>query len=269
MTRVLSGAAMLLLAVGVVGYAPPLAFLIAGEVLLLLGAFELGRLTEALRLGVPFWPSLAVAILACAMFSTTVVAVDLPLDGVLLVGLAAVGVFALSAWRGDLASMGTAAKTLLPAVYLGLPLGALVATRERYGVAALFLLMLTVIVSDTSQYYTGRLLGRRPLAPAISPKKTVEGAIGGVVFGTLFVAVAGAWWLPEMSRLLRVILGLAVVVLGICGDLFESLLKRRAGVKDSASWIPGHGGVLDRIDALLFAAPFYYVVLAYVGSADQ
>jgi len=259
---------MLLLAVAVVGYAPPLAFLIAAEVLLLLGAFELRRLADALRLAVPFWPALVLAVLACAMFSRLVVTVDLPLDGMLLAGLAGVGVFALSALRGDLQSMSLAAKTLLPCAYLGLPLGALIATRERYGVAALFVLMVTVIVSDTSQYYTGRLFGRRPLAPTISPKKTMEGAAGGVVFGTLFIVVAGAWWLPETSRALRVMLGLAVVVLGIAGDLFESLLKRQAGVKDSANWIPGHGGVLDRIDALLFAAPFYYVVLAYVGTAD-
>jgi phosphatidate cytidylyltransferase len=124
--------------------------------------------------------------------------------------------------------------------------------------------MLTVMVSDTAQYYTGRALGRRPLAPAVSPKKTIEGAVGGFVFGTALFVGVGAWWLPSMPLALRVALGLTLVALGIAGDLFESMLKRSAGVKDSSTLIPGHGGVLDRIDALLFAAPVYYVVLKYV-----
>jgi len=124
--------------------------------------------------------------------------------------------------------------------------------------------MLTIIVSDSMQYYTGRLFGRRPLAPAVSPKKTVEGAIGGFVFGTAAFAIIGMWWLPHMALALRAGLGLSIVALGIAGDLFESMLKRSANVKDSSSLIPGHGGILDRIDALLFAAPVYYIVLRYV-----
>ena len=139
-----------------------------------------------------------------------------------------------------------------------------IAIREMRGPEGLFLLMLTVMVSDSAQYYTGRMFGRRPLAPAISPKKTIEGAIGGFVFGTTLMAVAGHWWLPDVAWQIRALLGAAVVALGIAGDLFESMLKRSAGVKDSSALIPGHGGVLDRIDALLFAAPIYYVVLKYV-----
>ena len=123
--------------------------------------------------------------------------------------------------------------------------------------------MLTVIVSDTAQYYTGRAFGRRPLAPAISPKKTVEGAVGGFVFGAALLAVVGAWWLPARAdRACARCSASTVVALGIAGDLFESMLKRSAGVKDSSALIPGHGGVLDRIDALLFAAPVYYIVLS-------
>ncbi len=150
-------------------------------------------------------------------------------------------------------------------VYLALPLAALVQIRLIAGPQALFLVMLTVMVSDTAQYYAGRAFGRRPLAPRISPKKTIEGAIGGFVVAATMFAVVGAWWAPGMNLGVRIVLGIALVALGIAGDLFESFLKRRAGVKDSSNLIPGHGGVLDRIDALLFAAPAYWLALKLVS----
>jgi phosphatidate cytidylyltransferase len=150
---------------------------------------------------------------------------------------------------------------VLAAVYIGMPLGMLVAVQSLYQWPATLLLLGTIVVSDSMQYYTGRLLGRHPLAPAISPKKTIEGAVGGVIFGTAFMTLVGARVLPFSGYDQLITLGLLVVVFGICGDLFESRLKRNAGVKDSSSLIPGHGGVLDRIDALLFAvAPFYLYV---------
>jgi phosphatidate cytidylyltransferase len=146
-------------------------------------------------------------------------------------------------------------------IYIGMPLGMLVAVQGHSGWRATLLLLGTIVVSDSMQYYTGRLLGRHPLAPAISPKKTIEGAIGGVIFGTLFMTLVGARLLRVSGYGQLIMLGLLVVVFGICGDLFESRLKRSAGVKDSSSLIPGHGGVLDRIDALLFAVvPFYLFV---------
>ena len=111
------------------------------------------------------------------------------------------------------------------------------------------------MVSDSAQYYTGRAFGKRPLAPTISPKKTVEGAIGGMVFGTLATAVGGHYVFTSSPIWVLALLGAAISLLGIVGDLFESLLKRSAGVKDSSNLIPGHGGVLDRIDSWLFAAP--------------
>jgi phosphatidate cytidylyltransferase len=158
-------------------------------------------------------------------------------------------------------SIQQASTGIFASVYIGMPLGMLVAVHSLLGWSATLLLIGTVVVSDSMQYYTGRLLGRHPLAPAISPKKTIEGAIGGVVFGTVFITLVGARVLPFSGYAPLIILGLLVVVLGICGDLFESRLKRTAGMKDSSSLIPGHGGVLDRIDALLFAvAPFYLYI---------
>jgi phosphatidate cytidylyltransferase len=118
-----------------------------------------------------------------------------------------------------------------------------------------------VAISAIFQYYTGRAFGRRPLAPSISPKKTIEGAIGGLVVAPLVLVAIAHWWLPRLALPLVWGAGLAIVVAGIAGDLFESAMKRAAGVKDSGTLIPGHGGVLDRIDALLFVAPLFYLLV--------
>ena len=197
-------------------------------------------------------------------FSNVAASRGVALDVVLLSAVVALGAVAVAAWRGGSDAVGSSAAALAAPIYLGLPVGALVTIRETAGPAVLFLLMLTIMASDIAQYYTGRALGRRALAPRISPGKTVEGAIGGLVAAALVMAAAGRWWLPSMPTALALILGLVVGVLGIIGDLFESSLKRGAGLKDSSSLIPGHGGVLDRIDALLFAAPVYYIVLKYL-----
>ena len=155
------------------------------------------------------------------------------------------------------------AATLFAPIYIGLPLGALAWVRATGGREAVLLLLATIVVSDSAQYYTGRAFGRRPLSPTISPKKTTEGAIGGMVFGTLAMAVGGLWVFESPIWMLA-LLGAAISLLGIVGDLFESLLKRSAGVKDSSNLIPGDGGVLDRIDSWLFAAPVYYVFVRYL-----
>jgi phosphatidate cytidylyltransferase len=265
MTRVLSGAVLLAIAVAAVWLAPPALFLLVAVVLALLAVREVLAIAHAGGLAVPAATASIAAALTAATFSSAVDgAGSAPtLDVVLLGAVVALGCAALVAWRGGHDALPRAAVALFPSLYIGLPIGAMIAIRETYGREALFLLMLTVVVSDTAQYYTGRTLGRTKLAPAVSPKKTVEGAGGGFVFGALFLAVAGAWWLPQIAPAGRAALGAVLVAVGIAGDLFESMLKRSVDVKDSSALIPGHGGVLDRIDALLFAAPIYYVVLKY------
>jgi phosphatidate cytidylyltransferase len=266
MTRVLSGAVLLLLAIGLVWFAPAIVFFTAAEVLLVAAFIEYATLARASNLPVPGLAAGTAAALTGAAFARLTLGgmVWPPIDVVLLSALVALGALTITQWGGGGNALGVASASIFPSIYLGLPIGAMIAIREARGREALFLLMLTVFVSDTAQYYTGRAVGRRPLAARISPKKTIEGAIGGFLFGGIAMAIVGAWWLPMVPVGLRALLGVSVVALGIAGDLFESMLKRSAGVKDSSALIPGHGGVLDRIDALLFAAPVYYIVLAYV-----
>jgi len=259
-TRVLSGAALVLLAVGLVWFAPRFLFIAAACILEILAFGEYMQIARAHDTPIPGAVGAATVITTLAFVGSGAVSLDV----VLLSIVVAIGTLVLPGWRGGHDALPRAGASLLPILYLGLPIGTLVALRETRGPQGLFLLMLTVMVSDTAQYYTGRVFGKRPLAPAISPKKTIEGAAGGFVFGTALLAIGGRWWLPDVPMSLRIVLGLAIVALGIAGDLFESMLKRSAGVKDSSTLIPGHGGVLDRIDALLFAAPIYYVVLKYV-----
>ena len=108
-----------------------------------------------------------------------------------MTALVALGALTLTAWNGGRDALGLAAASLFPSLYLGLPLGAMIVIRETRGRDVLFLLMLTVVVSDTAQYYSGRAFGRRPLAPKVSPKKTVEGAVGGLVFGAVAACRGG------------------------------------------------------------------------------
>lgn len=266
MTRVLSGVVLILLAVSAVWFSPAWLFLLVAEALLVLACHEFAGLARGSQLPFPFVVSTLAAALVCASFARAAFggAAIVPLDLVCMTAFVTLGAMSLTSWRGGRDAVASVSASLLPCLYLGFPIGAMVAIRESTGPQGLFLLMLTVMVSDSAQYYTGRTFGRRKLAEMISPKKTIEGAVGGFVFGALVLAVVGAWWLPTVPLALRMLLGVTIVALGIAGDLFESMLKRSAGVKDSSALIPGHGGVLDRIDALLFAAPIYYVVLKYV-----
>ena len=107
------------------------------------------------------------------------------------------------------------------------------------------------------------MLGRTKLSPAISPAKTVEGALGGIVAAGAAGFVLGPWCVPGWTPLRCAIVGVVLSIVGITGDLFESMLKRSAGVKDSSQLIPGHGGMLDRLDSYLFAAPVFYLLAAF------
>jgi phosphatidate cytidylyltransferase len=162
-----------------------------------------------------------------------------------------------------------AAGTLLGAVYMGALGGTiaallLVAPQDK-GAFRVLLLLAIIMASDTAAFFVGHAVGRHRLAPALSPGKTIEGALGGVCGGVLGALALRAWGLPELPLRDAVGLGVLVSVMGIMGDLDESLLKRWAGVKDSGTLFPGHGGMLDRLDSLLFGAPVLYYYFTYLS----
>jgi phosphatidate cytidylyltransferase len=260
MTRVLSALVLLPIVVGTVWFLPPLATLGLALVAAALAFVEYATIAAALDAGIPRIVTGGAVLATCAALGSG----DVPLDVVLLTALVTIGALAVGAAQPARRLLCEVGAAVLPILYIGLPLGALAAVRALGGREALLLLMATIVISDTAQYYTGRALGRRPLAPAISPKKTIEGAAGGMLFGTLAFVAGARIVFPLAAILLIALVGASITVLGMVGDLFESLLKRSAGVKDSGAIIPGHGGVLDRIDSWLFAAPVYYVFIRYL-----
>ena len=133
--------------------------------------------------------------------------------------------------------------------------------KKDFGPEWLFLALAVAFGSDTVAYFAGRAFGKRKLYEAVSPKKTIAGALGGLVGGVLAMVGFGHLWLtPNMPVMHAVVLGLLGSALGQVGDLVASMIKRTFGVKDSGNVLPGHGGMLDRVDGLLFVAPliFYY-----------
>jgi phosphatidate cytidylyltransferase len=168
----------------------------------------------------------------------------------------------------DLESVSAAAATLLGAAYVGALGGTIAGLRllapSEEGAWRLTLLLVIVMLSDTLAFFVGNARGRHRLAPAISPGKSVEGALGGLVGGVLGALVVRHLGLPDLPLAHAVALGAVVAAMGIAGDLSESLFKRWAGVKDSGTLFPGHGGMLDRLDSLLFGAPVLYYYFLYV-----
>ena len=260
MTRVLSALVLLPIVVGTVWFLPPIGTIVLALVAAAFAFHEYATIAQALGAYVPRVFTGAAVLTACA----AVGAGSLWPEVILLSALLVVGSLAVASGQPGPAILRDASASVFAVVYIGLPLGALAALHSLAGREAVLLLMATIVVSDSAQYYTGRAFGRRPLAPSISPKKTREGAFGGVVLGTAAMVIGGLWVLPDVDLLLLVIAAAAIVALGIVGDLFESLLKRSAGVKDSSTLIPGHGGVLDRIDSWLFAAPLFYVLIRFI-----
>lgn len=155
--------------------------------------------------------------------------------------------------------------TAFGVLYVGFTLSTIVSTRALPA-GELFVLFVAIVTwaADTGAYYAGTLWGKHLLAPSVSPKKTIEGVGGGLILAVGAALAASAWFVPQLSLVDALILGLLLTVAGLFGDLWESMIKRRVGVKDSGSILPGHGGMLDRLDSLLFTAPTFYYYVTWV-----
>jgi phosphatidate cytidylyltransferase len=260
MARVLSALVLLPLVVGTVWFLPPVATLVLATIAAMLAFTEYAAIVAAADRGIPRLVAGAAVAVACVCVGAGYFAIET----VLMSAVIAVGALAVASGTPDPAILRGVAASILPVAYIGLPLGAIAAVRAFAGREAVLLMMLTIVISDSAQYYCGRVFGRRLLAPAISPKKTREGAVGGLLFGTAAMTIGGRWVFPDATLLLLLLVSASITMLGMVGDLFESMLKRGAGLKDSSQLIPGHGGVLDRIDSWLFAAPLYYAFVRYL-----
>lgn len=191
--------------------------------------------------------------------------VSLPLPALLLGGAFTLVLTAMIVGTSSTYRWKNLLLTLFGILYVGIPLSTVVSARSLPSGAFLVLFLAVVTwASDSSAYYAGTLWGKHPLMPSISPKKTYEGLLGGLAGAVAAALLAQLWFASELSWTDAVALGILLTLTGLAGDLFESAIKRRAGVKDSGGILPGHGGMLDRIDSLLFTAPTFYYYVAYV-----
>jgi phosphatidate cytidylyltransferase len=226
-----------------------------------LSLWEFKGLSARMGYGAPLW--LLYPLGACFVFSGTLLK-QLPLEAILSVAL----IGGLSAFlflptrRGGL---GRWAMGMAGALYIGLPLNyfLLLYTRASWprNLEWILLIVATVVVSDSAAYLVGRSLGRHPFFNEISPHKTVEGAVGGLLQAVPVMLLGGVYALG-LNPVHAAVLGLLVGTVAVLGDLVESQMKRLARVKDSSRLIPGHGGMLDRVDSLLFPP---MVVILYVS----
>ncbi|UCD79688.1 MAG: phosphatidate cytidylyltransferase [Desulfobacterales bacterium] len=176
-----------------------------------------------------------------------------------------VGLFSIFIYKSNPLVGDIIQKQLQGIVYVPVLLSFLILIRrEPDGMTWIFYLLAIIFAGDISAYYVGSYLGRHKLNPVISPGKTIEGAIGGLI-GNLLAGIAGiVFFLPTLSWPLAIAFFLAAGIAGQVGDLFESELKRSSSIKDSSGLLPGHGGFLDRIDALLFASPVAYCFIVFI-----
>lgn len=186
--------------------------------------------------------------------------------GILVVNFLMAGLVTILRYEQGTHVLDVMGKQVQGSIYVPVLISSLVFLRSDpdKGVAWIFFVLVLVALCDTGAFYAGTFFGKHKLCPKVSPGKTVEGFIGGLTLTVLGGIVIRNFFFRELDLVLTLVFLVTVSVVGPLGDLFESALKRTGGVKDSGSIIPGHGGILDRIDALLFVAPVAYVFKAYV-----
>ena len=179
--------------------------------------------------------------------------------------LLVVALISMFHFKADPAVLRVTVRQLQGTIYIPVLLSFLILIRANdFGMTWIFLIMAIIFAGDTSAYYVGSYWGSHKLNPAISPGKTIEGAVGGVAANLAVGAIGKALFFPGLTWSMSILFFLAIGVAGQMGDLFESEMKRSSGIKDSSSILPGHGGILDRIDALLFASPVAYIFIRFI-----
>jgi len=185
--------------------------------------------------------------------------------GFLVLNLILAAAIALIRFQKDQKILEEIAKQILGIVYIGFLFAFLMLIRHSQdGVAWIFFLLFLVFIGDVGAYYAGTYLGRHKLLPSVSPGKTIEGSLGGLAASIVVGVIFKLFFLPDISMGLCFLFFICVGVIAPMGDLFESVLKRVGNIKDSGKIMPGHGGILDRVDALLFAAPVAYLFKEYI-----
>jgi phosphatidate cytidylyltransferase len=261
--RILTSIVLLLILAGAL-WLPPTAFVIILAVFLAVAWSEYARLATSVG-ATPLYLygfGALLPITCTASFADsdphtpiTVTAVALLLSATL--GLATGRHHPTIAIRGTIATVGGIC-------WLGVLPGFYIALRyEPQGVALISLLFVAVSFGDVAAYYGGSLFGHRPLAPNLSPQKTIEGALFGLAGSSIGGAIVVHYWIVGATWPIGVAIGLLLGAVGQVGDLFESALKRAANTKDSSSILPGHGGILDRLDALLFGGATLYAAVYF------
>ncbi len=266
--RILTALPLALIVVWLIGWAPPSIFLLALVVTVEIGLYEFFQISR--HAGFKPWPVIGYVV-GAAICLVQAVDLDYPssLGLAVLVLLVLLTLSLAMLGTSDLKQyVGSVAVTVFGVFYVALMLSWLVPIRFADPVSGrrlTFLLFLVIWADDIFAYLAGRAVGRTMLFPRVSPKKTVEGSVAGLV-GSLLVAWVIQHWFWKSADLKTVMLlaGL-VAVAGQVGDLAESALKRGADVKDSGTLLPGHGGMLDRIDSLLFGAPVLWIGLGMKG----
>lgn len=210
---------------------------------------------------------LVAGVIVTASFSASRILEPLALP-VFSLMMTVIAVLAAPVWRGT-PDVARSATTLVAVMYVGwlLGFGILLHHTSPLGDELVLFVVGVTWVGETAAYAVGSAIGRRKLAPVISPRKTVEGALAQVVASVVTGAGLGAWLLPTCRAGLWVGAGALLGIVGQFGDLAESAIKRSAGTKDTGGLIPGHGGVLDRIDSLLFNLPAFYYFSRLAGCA--
>lgn len=255
LVRTLSGAVLVALIIVCIMVSPWTCAAL-GLLIVAVGTFEMSRLQHIDNLRqIVFGELLAVGTYVLVALGALNV---MPYSGLMLILPMLPFLFALFSTTTDFKSI--AAFTFGSIAYLSMPCVLMVWMHELFSPKMLLLVFVLLWANDTFAYLTGKLLGKHKLFPRISPGKTIEGSFGGLLF-TMVGVMVFSYYADWLTMKASVGMGLIAVVFGTLGDLCESMMKRQAGVKDSGRLIPGHGGILDRFDSVLFAVPFVFVYL--------